>query len=123
MRVAMAVLPFYPNVQSDLVLAGIFIHDMGKTEELGYETALEYTDSGQLIGHITKSVLMLHRKADALAAKGTKIDETVVDVLTHIILAHHGQYDFGSPKLPATAEMTIAVTILYVETIVPSSLR
>ena len=47
-----------------LVLAGMFIHDMGKTEELAYDTAFSYTDSGQLIGHITKTVLMMHKKAE-----------------------------------------------------------
>ncbi len=102
--VAQAVLPFYPEVQSDLVLAGIFLHDIGKTEELAYEMAFEYTDSGQLIGHIGKSLLMLHKKADALEAKGTKIKPEILDALGHIILSHHGKYEFGSPKLPATAE-------------------
>jgi 3'-5' exoribonuclease len=104
LRVALAILPLYPEVQSDLVLAAILLHDMGKVEELTYDMAFAYTDSGQLIGHITKSVLMVHRKVEALRAQGTAIDEKVVDSLCHIILAHHGQYEFGSPKLPATAE-------------------
>ena len=55
LRVAVAILPLYPQLQADLVLAGIFLHDMGKTEELAYEMAFSYTDSGQLIGHIVKS--------------------------------------------------------------------
>jgi len=104
LRVAQAVLPFYPEVQADLVLAGIFLHDIGKTEELAYEMAFEYTDSGQLIGHIAKALLMLHKKADALAARGQAVDEQILDALGHIVLSHHGQYEFGSPKLPATAE-------------------
>ena len=104
LRVAEAILPLYPNVQADLVVAGIFLHDMGKTDELSYDMAFSYTDSGQLIGHIAKTLLMLHKKANALAAKGTNIDEAVLDALGHIILSHHGQYEFGSPKLPATAE-------------------
>lgn len=104
LRVAQAILPLYPQVQADLVLAGIFLHDMGKTEELCYDMAFAYTDSGQLIGHITKTLLMIHRKADALRAGGTQIDAEIVDMLGHIILSHHGQYEFGSPKLPATAE-------------------
>jgi 3'-5' exoribonuclease len=112
MRVATAILPLYPDIQTDLVLAGIFIHDMGKTEELVYDTAFSYTDSGQLIGHITKTVLMLHKKADALAAKGVKIDGAILDALGHIILSHHGQYEFGSPKLPATAE---AFMVCYID--------
>lgn len=101
---AQAILPLYPQVQADLVLAGILLHDIGKTEELSYDMALAYTDSGQLIGHISKGMLMLYKKADALAAKGKAVEQAVLDALGHIILSHHGQYEFGSPKLPATAE-------------------
>ncbi|GAF73482.1 unnamed protein product, partial [marine sediment metagenome] len=91
---------------------GIFLHDIGKTEELSYDMAFSYTDSGQLLGHITQSLLMLNRKADTLAAKGTKIDQTVLDALGHIILSHHGEYEFGSPKLPATPE---AFMVYYID--------
>lgn len=104
LRVAVAILPLYEQVQADLVLTAIFLHDIGKTEELTYDMALSYTDSGQLIGHIVQSVLMVNRKTDSLAAKGTPIDKTVLDSLSHIILSHHGRYEFGSPKLPATPE-------------------
>ncbi len=112
LRVAVAILPLYPNVQTNLVLAGIFLHDIGKTEELAYDMGFSYTDSGQLIGHIVKTLLMLNQKADALAAKGTSIDESILDALGHIILSHHGQYEFGSPKLPATAE---AFMVYYID--------
>ncbi len=112
LRVAVAILPLYPQVQTDLVLAGIFLHDIGKTEELSYDMAFTYTDSGQLIGHVVKSLLMINQKADALKAKGTQIEQTVLDALGHIILSHHGQYDFGSPKLPATAE---AFMVYYID--------
>ncbi len=112
LRIAVAILPFYPKLQADLVLAGIFLHDIGKTKELSYDMAFSYTDSGQLLGHITQSLLMLNRKADALAAKGTKIDQTVLDALGHIILSHHGEYEFGSPKLPATPE---AFMVYYID--------
>jgi 3'-5' exoribonuclease len=104
LRVALATLPLYPDVQSDLVLGGIFLHDMGKTEELSYDMAFSYTDSGQLIGHIVKTVIMVNQKADVLRAKGTQIDQTALDALEHIILSHHGAFEFGSPKLPATPE-------------------
>jgi 3'-5' exoribonuclease len=104
MKVADAILPLYPKIDGDLVLAGIFMHDMGKTEELSYDMAFSYTDSGQLIGHISKGIMMLEKKADELAAGGKAVDRNVLDLLGHIILAHHGQYEFGSPKLPATAE-------------------
>jgi 3'-5' exoribonuclease len=112
LRVALAILPLYPKVQADLVLAGIFLHDIGKTEELSYDMAFSYTDSGQLMGHIVQTMLMVNQKADTLAAKGTQIDKTILDALGHIILSHHGQYDFGSPKLPATPE---AFMVYYID--------
>ena len=112
LRVAVAILPLYPDVQADMVLAGIFLHDIGKTEELSYDMAFSYTDSGQLIGHISQSLLMINQKADALSARGTPIDKPILDALGHIILAYHGQYEFGSPKLPATPE---AFMVYYVD--------
>jgi 3'-5' exoribonuclease len=112
LRVAMAILPLYPQVQADLVLAGIFLHDMGKTEELSYEMAFSYTDSGQLIGHIAQTLLMVNKKADALKAKGAPVDKQILDALGHIILSHHGEYEFGSPKLPATSE---AFMVYYID--------
>jgi len=112
LRVAVALLPLYPDVQPDLVLAGIFLHDIGKTEELAYDMAFSYTDSGQLIGHISKSLLMINQKADSLRSGGTQIDQVVMDAIGHIILTHHGQYEFGSPKLPATAE---AFMVCYID--------
>ena len=104
LNVAQAILPLYPHVQRDLVLVGIFLHDMGKTEELAYDMAFSYTDSGQLIGHITKTMVMIQQKADALRSQGRAVAPEAVDALGHIVLSHHGQLEFGSPKLPATAE-------------------
>jgi 3'-5' exoribonuclease len=112
LQVAVAVLPFYPHLQPDLVIAGILLHDIGKTEELTFDMAFSYTDSGQLIGHVVKSLLMINQKADALRAKGTKIDQAILDALGHIILSHHGEYEFGSPKLPATPE---AFMVYYID--------
>jgi len=114
LNVAKAMMPFYPQLQSDLVLAGIFLHDMGKTEELSYEMAFGYTDSGQLIGHIVMTVKMVEKKAEALEKTGVAIDRQILESLEHIILSHHGQYEFGSPKLPMTAE---AFLISYLDNI------
>src|SRR3990172_1343146 len=104
LRVALVILPMYPKVQADLVLAGVFLHDIGKTDELEYDMAFSYTDTGQLIGHVVRSYVRIHQKADVLRAKGIRVDQEVLDSLGHIILSHHGQYEFGSPKLPATPE-------------------
>ena len=104
LKVAQTVLPLYPKVQAELVLAAIFLHDIAKIRELSYKTAISYTDSGQLLGHIVQGVGMVNNKVEKLAEKGVAIDKNIIDSLLHIIVAHHGQYDFGSPKLPATAE-------------------
>jgi 3'-5' exoribonuclease len=112
LKVAVAILPLYPNVQADLVLTGIFLHDIGKTEELSYDMAFSYTDSGQLIGHIVKSLLMVNKKVDALRARGIQIEQEIVDTLGHIILSHHGEYEYGSPKLPAMPE---AFMVYYID--------
>ena len=104
LKAAKAILPLYPDVQDDLVLAGIFLHDIGKTKELAYKMGFSYTDTGRFVGHIVHCVSMIDRKVDVIEADGGSVDPIVVDSLKHIILAHHGQYDFGSPKLPATAE-------------------
>ncbi|HIJ67562.1 MAG TPA: HD domain-containing protein [Planctomycetes bacterium] len=104
LKVARAILPLYPQIQADLVLTAVFLHDAGKTKELSYQMGFSYTDPGQLLGHMVLGIQMIDKKVDALAKKNIVIDPTVLDSLKHIILSHHGQYDFGSPKLPATAE-------------------
>jgi 3'-5' exoribonuclease len=104
LRVAVAILPMYPNLQQDLVLAGIFLHDIGKTEELSYNLSFAYTNQGQLLGHIVQSVLLVNEKVNALKTAGTKIDQNIIDTIEHIIVSHHGEYEFGSPRLPAMPE-------------------
>jgi 3'-5' exoribonuclease len=104
LNAAVSILPLYPKLQPDLVIAGVFLHDMAKTKELSYKMGFSYTDSGQLVGHLVQGVVMIAEKAGQLAANGTPVDADILSALEHIILAHHGQFDFGSPKLPAMAE-------------------
>lgn len=105
MQVAEAVIPFYPGLNRDMVLAGIFLHDIAKTWELSYNCAFGYTDSGHLVGHIVKSAIWVEQKAREAAAKlGEAIPQAIVDVMQHIILSHHGTHEFGSPRLPSTPE-------------------
>lgn len=112
MQVAQAVIPFYAGLNGDLVLAGIFLHDIAKTWELQYNCAFSYTDSGQLVGHIVKSAIWVEHKAREAEAKlGEPIPQALIDVLQHIILAHHGTYEFGSPRVPSTPE-AIAVHMI-----------
>lgn len=112
LEVGDAVVRFYPGLNRDLVLAGIFLHDIAKTWELAYETAFAYTDGGQLVGHIVKSAMWVEDKARvAEQTLGERIPRALIDVLQHIILAHHGEYEFGSPRTPATPE-AIAVHMI-----------
>jgi 3'-5' exoribonuclease len=104
LNVAQVLFPLYPKIQKDLVLAAILLHDMAKTQELSYKIGFSYTDRGQLLGHIIQGTQMITQKADELKAAGTPVDPDILDALLHIIVSHHGQYDFGSPKLPATPE-------------------
>ena len=112
LNVATRILPMYPNVQADLVLAGIFLHDMAKTEELSYDLAFNYTNTGQLVGHIVQAAIMIDQKADMLLDKNVVVRRDILDNLIHIILAHHGKYEFGSSKLPATLE---ALMVNYID--------
>jgi 3'-5' exoribonuclease len=105
LRLARAVCPLYPQISQDLMLAGILLHDAGKVRELAYETNLEYTSEGQLIGHITQAVIWVHDKCRELEREtGKPFPPQIELALKHVILAHHGKYEFGSPRLPATAE-------------------
>ncbi|ARN57752.1 3'-5' exoribonuclease YhaM family protein [Sedimentisphaera salicampi] len=104
LKSAVGILPYYPQVQGELVVAGIFLHDLAKTEELRYALGFGYTNTGQLVGHIVQSAIWLDQKADVLLEKGVEPDKEIVDSLMHILLSHHGKYEFGSPKLPSTLE-------------------
>ncbi|MGB0715458.1 MAG: 3'-5' exoribonuclease YhaM family protein [Phycisphaerae bacterium] len=113
LEIASKVIPMYPQLNLDLVLAGLFLHDIGKTRELTYEAAIGYSDEGQLVGHIAQGVLMLQAKAEALAAeRGKPLPDRLLWSLQHIILSHHGKYEFGSPKLPALPE---AIAVHYLD--------
>jgi 3'-5' exoribonuclease len=112
MEVGDAIVRFYPGLNRDLVLAGILLHDIAKTWELSYDCAFGYTDGGQLVGHIVKSAMWVEEKAKAAEQTlGEQIPRPLIDVLQHIILSHHGEYEFGSPRLPATPEAIAVHTI------------
>ena len=99
------VCPLYPQVNRDVVLVGLFLHDLGKTRELSFEGAFDYTDRGHLIGHIVEGAIMLHDKAQAaMRSAGVRFPKHMVTVLQHIILSHHGLPEYGAAKVPATPE-------------------
>jgi 3'-5' exoribonuclease len=105
MEVVLRVTPCYPQINRDLLLMGAFLHDLGKVDELGYDRELTYTDEGQLIGHVVMTVSLLEAKlAEAEKLAGEPIAAETVLRLKHMLVSHHGEYDFGSPKLPMTLE-------------------
>jgi len=110
--VADAVCGFYPGLNRDLVLVGVFLHDIAKTWELTYAAGFGYSDGGHLVGHVVKSAVWVEdyarRAGDAL---GEPVPGELVDVLQHIILSHHGQPEFGAARLPCTPE-AIAVHLI-----------
>ena len=90
----------YPDIDFDLLLTGVVLHDIGKVYELTYSRSLGYSDAGQLIGHITIGIRMVE---DA-ARKVPGFPPPLLDLVEHMILSHHGQLDFGSPKVPMFLE-------------------
>lgn len=102
-RLVDAIAPLYPSINRDLLLVGALLHDVGKVREMTYLRSFDYTDEGKLIGHITIGVEMINER---LAAIGDFPTETAM-LLKHMILSHHGQYEFGSPKRPKTVESTV----------------
>lgn len=105
MEVVLRIAPCYPMIDRDMLLLGAFLHDMGKVDELSYDRELAYTDEGQLIGHLVMAISMLETKLrEVEKLSGEPVPEETVLRLKHLILSHHGEYEYGSPKLPMTLE-------------------
>jgi 3'-5' exoribonuclease len=93
----------YPELDADLLLTAAILHDVGKLDELCYERAINYTVEGQLLGHIVMELESVSKSMDAIEGFPANL-KTVVQ---HILISHHGQYDFGSPKLPMIREALV----------------
>jgi 3'-5' exoribonuclease len=90
----------YPELDVDLLLTAAILHDVGKLDELCFERAIGYTVEGQLLGHITMEFETVSKAMDAIEGFPANL-KTVVQ---HLLISHHGQYEFGSPKLPMIRE-------------------
>jgi 3'-5' exoribonuclease len=93
----------YPELNLDLLLTAAILHDVGKLEELCYERAIGYTTSGQLLGHIAMELVTVTRSIDRIDG----FPPALKTVVQHLLLSHHGQYEFGSPKLPMIREALV----------------
>ena len=94
------VAPNYAFINRDLLLTGAFLHDIGKVHELSYARSFGYTTEGQLLGHLIIDLEMLHAKLAEIPGFPAQLKILV----EHLIISHHGQYEFGSPKLPMFPE-------------------
>lgn len=92
----------------DIIIAGSLLHDIGKTEEMEFKAGFRYSDRGRLLGHITLGVTMLER----LIREIDGFPSYLQDILSHIIISHHGVEEWGSPKKPMSIE---ALTIHYID--------
>jgi len=109
-KLALRILDHYPDLRRDILLAGVLFHDIGKIEELAYSRTFRYTTPGNLVGHIVLGVLMLENRVRELP----DFPEEKLNMLRHMILSHHGQLEFGAPKLPVFAE---AIALHYIDNI------
>ena len=97
---ARATAPHYPNIDADLLLTGVVLHDIGKIYELNYERGFSYSSDGQLIGHISIALRLIADKLRELP----DFPPSLRTLVEHMILSHHGRLEFGSPKLPMFPE-------------------
>lgn len=105
MEVVTVVAPRYPELDADLLLMGAFLHDVGKIRELTYDRELGYSDEGQMIGHLVIGVEIVDEKVrETEKLSNEEFPAELRLRLKHMIISHHGEYEFGSPKLPMTLE-------------------
>jgi 3'-5' exoribonuclease len=100
LKLILKVVENYNGVDVDLLLMGGFLHDIGKVYEFSYERAVEYTDAGQLLGHLVMEVEMVDQKIASIP----EFPPELAMLVKHMLVSHHGAYEFGSPKLPQTLE-------------------
>jgi 3'-5' exoribonuclease len=102
-RLVDTIVPLYGGLNRDLLVAGALLHDVGKVREMTYQRSFDYTDEGKLLGHITIGVEMVQERIAAIPGFPVELGM----LLKHMLLSHHGQYEYGSPKRPKTVEATI----------------
>jgi 3'-5' exoribonuclease len=105
MELVLVVAPRYPQLDQDKLLIGAFLHDAAKVDELSYDRDIAYTDEGQLLGHMVLAMTLIDDKIrDAERLSGETFPKPLMIEIKHMVVSHHGEYEFGSPKLPMTLE-------------------
>jgi len=100
--VAIMLANHYPYLNTDLLIAGVLLHDIGKAIEYTTEGAFDFSDDGRLVGHIVRAVTLVET-----AASGMAFPEDELRQLTHLIASHHGNLEWGSPVVPKTLEAVL----------------
>jgi 3'-5' exoribonuclease len=100
LELANVLIHLYPQMNRDMLIAGILLHDIGKLSEFNWEMDIEYTDRGKLIGHVVIGSEMVAHAIEKIP----NFPQPLAQQLQHLILAHHGRYEFGSPRRPKTLE-------------------
>lgn len=93
----------HPELDRDLMIGGILLHDIGKIEELTFKSCIDYTNAGRLVGHLVQGCILVARYVDRIEG----FPEDLRNRLLHMIVSHHGSLDRGSPKPPMTLEATV----------------
>ncbi len=91
---------FHPELNRDLLISGAMLHDFGKTEELKYDSAFEYTDKGKLLGHIVIAAIIISEETKSLPGFPVELKNNLI----HLILSHQGKLEYASPVVPKTIE-------------------
>ncbi|GGI15110.1 3'-5' exoribonuclease YhaM [Gottfriedia solisilvae] len=102
LKLGESIATLYPSINKDLLYAGIILHDLGKVRELSGPVSTKYTVEGNLLGHISLMAIEIGNASIELGIEGEEIT-----VLQHLVLSHHGKYEYGSPKLPLIKEAEI----------------
>ncbi|MFO7676773.1 MAG: HD domain-containing protein [Thermoplasmatota archaeon] len=107
LRLCKNISEMYQGIDTDLLICGAILHDVGKLKEYEYTAAVDKTDEGNFIGHIVIGERWLRDKISQLRQRGSEFSKELEMHLRHIILSHHGRYEYGSPRLPKTVEACI----------------
>jgi 3'-5' exoribonuclease len=105
MELVLVVAPRYPQLDQDKLLVGALLHDAAKTDELSYGRDIAYTDEGQLLGHMVLAITLIDDKVrEAERLSGETFPKSLITEIKHMVISHHGEYEYGSAKLPMTLE-------------------
>lgn len=97
----------YPGINKDLLITGAILHDVGKLKEYSYAASIDKTGEGNFIGHIVLGDRWIREKIDEIKKSGKEFSIELENQISHLILSHHGKYEWGSPRMPKTIEACV----------------